>query len=110
MLLVPKVYVNKINVQQNDHKCKNMYSKKAEVGIYQNLASNSYFFSLITDKLTKRVKYKTIWCIIFVYDMILRENNTKVLEDKLESLRAILVKNRLKIRRNKIKCSKLRFK
>lgn len=73
-------------------------------------SSNLYWFSLVTDELTKGMQGKVPWRMTFVDDVVLTNENTNTLKSKLGRWTEILEKNRLQISRSKTKLLEFRFK
>ena len=55
---------------------------KVEVGLHQRSALSSFLFAAVMDRLTDEVRQESPWMIMFVGDIVIRNESRKQVEEK----------------------------
>ena len=76
-------------------------SFKVKVGLHQASALSSFFFALITDRLTDEVRRKPLWTMLFADDIVICEETREEVERILECWRHALQRRGMKVSRSK---------
>ena len=75
-------------------------SFKVKVGLHQGSALNPFLFAVIMDRLTDEVRREPPWTMLFGDDIVICEE-TKELEQRLESWRYALKRRGMKVSKSK---------
>ena len=76
-------------------------SFKVKVELHQASALSSFFFALITDRLTDEVRRKPLWTMLFADDIVICEETREEVERILECWRHALKRRGMKVSRSK---------
>ena len=77
-------------------------SFKVKVGLHQETALSPFLFAVIMDRITDEVRREPPWTMLFVDDILIREEIREEVERRLECWRHASERRGMKVSRSKI--------